>query len=194
MMVYFTSTHWLIGFGALAITLIILWAQQKSFSYLFFFSVFWVYMMGVVSLVVFPFLMGHPDPYFKPDVNLVPFYSGYCHPAMLWQCVSDIYENILLTIPFGFGISFIARVKPKNIFWLAITVGFTFEFVQLIISLAVRNSFRTVDINDVILNATGALLGYGAFRIFGWLYSAVTHRRQIQHQYVFAYIYDIVRH
>jgi glycopeptide antibiotics resistance protein len=181
MMVYFTSTHWLIGFGALAITLIILWAQQKSFSYLFFFSVFWVYMMGVVSLVVFPFLMGHPDPYFKPDVNLV-------------QCVSDIYENILLTIPFGFGISFIARVKPKNIFWLAITVGFTFEFVQLIISLAVRNSFRTVDINDVILNATGALLGYGAFRIFGWLYSAVTHRRQIQHQYVFAYIYDIVRH
>ena len=32
---------------------------------------------------------------------------------------------------------------------------------------------HAVDINDVILNAIGALAGYGLFRGFGWLYLLV---------------------
>jgi len=192
-MIYFTSTHLLIGLVALAISLVILWIKKKSSSYLLFFAIFWIYMMGVVSVVVFPFPIGIPNSNFKPDINLVPFDFGYCHPEMLSLCIKNLYENILLTIPLGFGVSFIARIKPKNIFWLAIVVGFTFELAQLFISFAIRSSFRAVDVNDVILNATGVLLGYGIFRIFGWLYSYVTNRLKIQHRYIFTYIYDVVR-
>ncbi|MDO9302332.1 MAG: VanZ family protein, partial [Anaerolineales bacterium] len=104
----------------------------------------------------------------------------------------SIYENILLTIPFGFGISFIARINPKKIAWLALSVGLSFEIVQLVTVLIVRVSFRAVDINDVILNATGVLFGYGFFKIFGWLYLYITDKLEIRHKYIFANIYDVV--
>ena len=194
MMVYFTTVHLFIGSVALFIVLIVLWKQKKSFSYMFFLLIFWIYMMGVVSVIVFPFPIGIPNANFKPDINLVPFDFGCCDPRMLSLCIRNLYENILLTIPFGFGISFIARIKPSNIVWLAIVVGFVFELSQLVIALIFRSSFRTVDINDVILNAAGVLIGYGIFRIFGWLYSAVVHKLQAQPHFIFAYIYDIVRH
>ena len=194
MMVYFTTVHLFIGSVALFIVLIVLWKQKKSFSYMFFLLIFWIYMMGVVSVIVFPFPIGIPNANFKPDINLVPFDFGCCDPRMLSLCIRNLYENILLTIPFGFGISFIARIKPSNIVWLAIAVGFVFELSQLVIALIFRSSFRTVDINDVILNAAGVLIGYGIFRIFGWLYSAVVHKLQAQPHFIFAYIYDIVRH
>ena len=194
MMVYFTTVHLFIGLVALFIVLIVLWKQKKSFSYMFFLSIFWVYIIGVVSVIVFPFPIGIPNANFKPDINLVPFDFGCCDPRMLSLCIRNLYENILLTIPFGFGISFIARIKPSNIVWLAIAVGFVFELSQLVIALIFRSSFRTVDINDVILNAAGVLIGYGIFRIFGWLYSAVVHKLQAQPHFIFAYIYDIVRH
>ncbi|MEP7136210.1 MAG: VanZ family protein [Chloroflexota bacterium] len=150
-------------------------------------------MIGVVSLVAFPFPIDIPTSNFKPDINLSPFNFGYCDSRMLLLCFQNLYENILLTIPFGWGISFIARIKPRNIFWLALAVGFLFEFVQLIISLAIRSSFRIVDINDVMLNAAGVLIGYGLFQIFGWLYLSVIQRLNIQPKYIFAYVYDIVR-
>jgi len=192
MMIYFGWTQIYIGLTALAISLIVLWKRNQSLSYLFFFSIFWIYLMGVVSVVVFPFPIDISNSDFKLDIHLVPFDFGYCHPEMLSQCIQNLYENILLTIPFGFGINFIARIKPKNISWLALTVGFTFEFVQLIISLAIRSSFRVVDINDVILNAAGVLLGFGIFKIFGWLYLFTTHKFNIQPKSIFAYVYNII--
>ena len=150
-------------------------------------------MMGVVSVVVFPFPINMSNANFKPDINLIPFDFGYCDPRVLSLCIRNLYENILLTIPFGFGISFIVRVKSKNIFWLALTVGFIFELSQLVVSFAIRSSFRVVDVNDVILNAMGVLIGYGIFRIFGWLYFTAIHKLQAQPRYIFADIYDIVR-
>jgi glycopeptide antibiotics resistance protein len=191
MMIDFGWMHIFVGLTTLGIALIVLWIKGKSFPYLLFFSIFWIYLMGVASLVAFPFPIGYPNPDFKPSVNFIPLKFGDCSYLIL--CLRNIYENILLTIPFGFGISFIARIKPKNIIWLAIAVGLVFEITQLVISLVVRSPFRVVDINDVFLNAAGVMLGYGIFRIFGWLYSAVIHKLQIQPRYIFAYMYDIVR-
>ena len=191
MMIYFTSTDLLIELVALVIALAILWIKKKSSSYLLFFAIFWIYMIGVVSVVVFPFPIGIPNSNFKPDINLVPFDFGYCHPEMLSLCIRNLYGNILLTIPFGFGVSFIARIKPKNIFWLAIAVGFTFELVQLFISFAIRSSFRAVDVNDVILNAAGVLLGYAFFRFFAWVYLKSSDHFNIVHKRLFEDIYDV---
>lgn len=191
MLVYFGWVGVCIGFLALVVSLIVLRKKNKSFSYLFFFSVFWVYMMGVISVVVFPFPIAIPNPDFRLSLQLIPFDFGFCHLGTL--CLKNIYENILLTIPFGFGISFIAFIKPKNILGLALAVGFTFELVQLILSFLIKNSFRVIDINDVILNAIGVLLGYGTLKIFGWLYIYITNRFEFRHKYIFAYIYDVVR-
>jgi len=150
--------------------------------------------MGVISVVVFPFPVGYSNPEFRLNINFIPFSFGSCFDYLPEICLRTIYENILLTIPFGFGISFIARIKPQNIIWLAVAVGLTFEIIQLLISLIVRNSFRSVDINDVILNTIGVLVGYAVFRVFGWLYFAITEKFEIRHKNVFAYVYDVVCH
>jgi len=189
MLIYFSWTHIVFGLLGLALMLVILWKRKKSRSYLLMFSIFWIYMMGVVSVVAFPFPVGVANPGFKPSINLIPFNFGHCALATL--CIQNIYRNILLTIPFGFGISFIFRVKPGNIFWWAVAVGSTFEFVQLIISFVIQSSFRVIDINDVILNAIGVLLGYGTFRIFGMAYSFITQQFGIQYRSIFAYMYEV---
>ncbi len=190
MMVYFGLTQIYVSLAILVIVLIVLRSKSKSFSYLLFFSIFWIYLMSVVSVVAFPFPVGISNPDFKPSINLIPFYFGRCE--MINLCMRDIFDNILLTVPFGFGISFIFRFKPNNITWLAMTVGFSFEITQLIISFIFKSAFRSVDINDVILNATGVLVGYGIFRIFGLLYLLNTQRFGLKPKYIFAYIYNII--
>jgi glycopeptide antibiotics resistance protein len=45
--------------------------------------------------------------------------------------------------------------------------------MQLAISLAVGHAYRTADIDDVVLNVAGALLGYVAFRLWEPRASAV---------------------
>ena len=107
---------------------------------------------------------------FKPSINLIPFYFGSCG-ELPGACLMNIIGNILLTVPFGFGVSFVMRLKAKDILWLAIGVGLAFETIQLIVSVIFRSSFRSVDINDVILNAAGVLLGFVIFGIFVRLYS-----------------------
>ena len=96
-------------------------------------------------------------------------------------------------MPFGFGIHFIANIKPKSIPWLIVVVGCSFEFVQLVMALVFHAGFRAIDINDVILNATGFLLGHGIFRVFGMVYSLIIQKLQRQPGYILAYIYDVVR-
>ena len=192
MLISFEAIHLYVSLAILAIALIVLWVQGKSLSYLLFCAVFGIYLIGVVSVVVFPLHVPDGDLYsaFSLQVNLVPFNFGSCDHHIL--CLRNVYENILLTIPFGFGVSFIANIKPRNILWMALAVGLAFEILQLVISLVVRSSFRVVDINDVLLNAIGVLIGYGLFRIFGKFYSAATHKLQIRSPHIFAYIHDVV--
>ena len=193
MLVNFNWMHVYIGLAALVIILIVLWKRNKSLSYLFFFSVFWIYMMGVVSEVVFPFFIPEGPTEFSQkliNLNILPFNFGGCE--MIDLCIRDIYKNILLTIPFGFGISFILRFKSKNIIWLALAVGFTFETTQLVILLIFGGGFRSADINDVIFNAAGVLLGYGLFRILGWLYLFVIQKLNVQPKYIFVYVYNVI--
>lgn len=182
-----------IAFAILAFVLVGIWLKWKDPFQVLFSFVFGVYIINVVSVVVFPFPIGYDVSDFKLNINLIPFDFGYCDPRGLELCIREIYQNILLTIPFGFGVNFIARIKPKNIFWLALVVGFTFEFVQLVISLVLRSPFRAVDINDLIFNAAGVLLGYGIFRIFGAIYLSVIRKIQRQPRHIFAYVHDIVR-
>ena len=194
MLLFFEGIHLYISLAVLAIALVALWVQRKSLSYLFFCAIFGIYLIGVASVIIFPIatLSAEYAEAFRPRLNLIPFYFDGCD-EMPRFCLRGIIENILLTIPFGFGISFIVRLKSKDFLWLALLVGIVFETIQLIISLVIRSPFRAVDINDVILNALGVWFGYSIFRIFGSLYLYITQRFEINNKYIFAYIYDVVR-
>jgi len=169
----------------------IIWWRKRNPATLLFFAIFWVYLLAVVRVIFFPFAINtdYGSTPFKPSINLIPFYFGSCHMPEL--CIRDIIENIALTIPFGFGINFLVRVKPRSIFWIAISIGLALELSQLIISIAFRSGFRATDINDVILNAIGVSLGYAFFRAFAWAYVKAAGYLGIQHKGLLEDIYNI---
>lgn len=193
MLIFIELNAFVVALVVLVLATLAVWLRSKN-GYLTFFSfIFGIYLLRVVDVVVFPLSIGYDIPDFKPNINLVPFDFGSCDSFSRELCIREIYQNILLTIPFGFGVNFIARIKPKNILWLALGVGFAFESIQLVISVVFRSPFRAVDINDLILNATGVLLGYGIFRVFGAIYFYVVQKFQSQPRHIFAYVHDIVR-
>lgn len=192
MLISFEPIHLYVSISVLVIVLMVLWALGRSLSYLFFCVIFGVYLIGVVSVVIFPIHV--PDRGMELSrelqLNLKLFNFGRCD--FLFLCIRNIYENVLLTIPFGFGINFISKIKAQRIIWLALVVGIMFEVTQLALSLAVRSPFRVVDVNDVILNATGVLFGYGLFGIFARLFKFLLQKFRVSHKHIFAYVYDVV--
>ena len=191
MLIRFDERDFLIGIGILCGILPVLRWQKRSFAYLIFFSLFWVYLLFVVQTVIFPIAIniGRDSIGAMPRINLVPLYTGYC--SIPRYCFMNFVGNIILTMPFGFGANFLVRIKPRNFLWLAFAIGFGFEFSQLLISLALRSGFRTIDINDAILNAIGVLTGYTLFRAFAWLYIRSVVHLEIKNKWLFSYVYDI---
>lgn len=167
MLLEFTGEVFLAGIAVLLGVLVILYRRQRSLPYLFFFAIFWLYLLGVLKMAIFPIHIplteqASLEP-FSPRMNLVPFYFR-CAPMAI--CLREILGNLLLTVPFGFGIRFIARMKARDFLWLSLGVGFVLEGAQLVLSLLLRSAFRAVDVNDVLLNALGVGLGYALFRLF----------------------------
>lgn len=189
----------LTGCLALVILLILLRERKRSLSYLFCFAVFGVYILAVVSMTLFPIPIRVSGDWRQPaadilsQVNLIPFYFGGLFNMPPIYAFQELVGNILLTIPLGFGLPFIAPLKARHYLGLAFAAGLTIELSQLIASLIVGGNYRSVDINDVLLNAAGTLIGYGLFRTFVWLYLAVTRHLKTQPRGLFAYIQNIAR-
>jgi len=141
-------------------------------------SVFTVYLVGVASFTLLPLAF---DPELARQVgpidiarliNLRPwFLGGYFMPP------DQAVLNVLLTVPFGFGLPFVAPVG-----WRAVIVaGFLFtvgiELAQLLLdALYLALPTWSVDTNDVILNSTGVVIGYGAFVAAALAYRSLAKR------------------
>lgn len=79
--------------------------------------------------------------------------------------IVQILGNILLFIPIGF---YLPILKNKNLKDVAITgfiLSMYIESTQLLINTILGYNYRSVDVDDIILNISGALLGYLIFKI-----------------------------
>lgn len=157
----------LIGLPALAVTLLAL-RRRKTPAQLFLIGVFGLYLILLVSATLLPIDLSpeyraimQRDAKFAERMNLIPFYFGPYGSLGNYRYM--LLSNILLTVPFGLGIGFMARVRPRALWWLPWAVGFGIEGAQLGIGLLLGYPYRVLDINDTIMNALGVALGYGVF-------------------------------
>ena len=183
--------------GAICIVpLIIVLFRKRGYSYIFFCSIFAIYLLFVIEEVFFPIHVGGGFDGEAVDIsanlNFIPFYFGRF--GTLQSSLMTLILNVVLTIPFGFGISFIAPIKPKTILWLAPLVGLITEGGQLLIMFFQPYSLRIVDINDVLMNALGVIVGYILFRVFAYMYLWLTDRFAINHRGITAYVYNVATH
>lgn len=164
----------LIGLPALAVTLLLL-RRRRTASQLFLLGAFGLYLILLAAATLLPIDLS-PDyratmqrgASFTGRMNLIPFYFGPY--GDLWRNRYALLSNILLTVPFGFGIGFVARVRPRDLLWLPLAVGLGIEGAQLGIGLLLGYPYRVIDVNDTIMNALGVLAGYAAF----WLLASIT--------------------
>lgn len=119
------------------------------------------YLLGVAGYTVFPLLL---DADYRAEaqqpigslVTLVPFFMSAVDVMTRDQAIG----NILLGVPFGFGLPFVWRTSLWRVLWAGLLFAASIETIQYAIdALAIAFPLRAVDINDVFLNTFGAALG-----------------------------------
>jgi glycopeptide antibiotics resistance protein len=153
--------------------------QQRSTGYLISFAVFYVYLLYVSEYTIFPLrlfapaytkLMIDQGGTWRDGLNLVPFRDvsiAYLRSVQGWG-------NLVLTVPFGFGLPFVGTTDFKAIAWRGIIFPVFIELAQLLLNFAYRYSARVVDVNDVLFNFAGVLIGFALFRALAGLYRKTT--------------------
>ncbi|WP_418936199.1 VanZ family protein [Natronobacillus azotifigens] len=120
-------------------------------------------MIHVIKFTLLP-IMFTPFP-FPASVQLIPFYfvfdsieSGYIGSAY-WQ-------NFILLFPLGvFSPLLFRRLRNLKLTILtAFFVSTSIETIQLIMSLTIGSN-RTFNVDDIILNTSGAIIGYFIYKI-----------------------------
>ena len=91
--------------------------------------------------------------------NFIPFkeVTRYMIGSKLFY--KNVIGNIVLFMPYGFYASYYLRLDNKRVsFLLILLVSLSIEIIQLVIG-------RCFDIDDIMLNIIGGMLGYFIYRI-----------------------------
>ncbi|MCA0456829.1 MAG: VanZ family protein [Chloroflexi bacterium] len=173
----------------------VIWLRKRSLSYVLCFLIFGAYLLYTVDKVFFPIpVSGTYADVMKQApwtafINYIPFYFGPF--SNLEDSLNTLLLNVILTIPFGFGINFLIPTQPRKMLRIAIAVGIGIEATQFIIGLLIGYFYRYVDINDILMNALGVLVGYVIFRVFAWLYLWAAQKLDMQLEGLAGYIHDV---
>ena len=128
------------------------------------------YLAALIGLTFFPLPLPPYDPGSDGiDLNLRPLRT--IGPALTMGPGSDPFRlllgNVLAFVPLGL---LIPLVRPRRHSWrlvaalgLALTVAI--ETGQLAGSIVIGADYRSADIDDVLVNLVGALVGYGLFKV-----------------------------
>ncbi len=140
---------WLIGAVLVVFILAGQVRRKQSWPYIFCLAIFSVYLLKALDLTFFPLQLNGPyvenmrTVPIQSFINLIPFYFGEQH-IFEDRDLLQFAQNILLTIPFGFGIIFVTKLRPKDFLWLPLAIGFGIETAQLLISLLLRYPYRVL--------------------------------------------------
>lgn len=146
---------------------------------------FFMFLAGLLALTLTPagfwdaVLHGRrpffPGP-FRGGINIVPFRRSwelfrYYHAHGFWSSILINFPgNILMFLPIGF---FAALLSDKPRWWKetlwTFGVSLFIEVFQLFVS-------RGTDVDDLILNTIGGLVGHWFFLIFRWVFPGVVQK------------------
>jgi glycopeptide antibiotics resistance protein len=167
--------------------------KKKSLAYLIFFTIFYVYIVKVLDYTLFQFQSLILLKQFMPDLilngqavgkdlNLIPIIT------LTPQDLKTSLLNILLMMPFGFGLPFITNYRMKKIVVIGALFSIVIELIQLITGFIAKITFRIADVNDVIFNTVGVAIGYMLFVGFVYAYRRISHNWEISSNPILRYI------
>lgn len=158
----FTINSWtiLVPIFLLFLLAMILLAKFKKFKYTYLqytlITTFVIYLLSVIHLVLFPI-----DVNIGLYANQAHWYSSINFIPIITIDLKTFILNIVMLIPFGMYLPLINSKfdSAKKAARLAFIISLSIEMLQSIIGVTLGNG-RTSDINDIIANTLGAVLGY----------------------------------
>jgi glycopeptide antibiotics resistance protein len=121
--------------------------------------------LWLIAALVLTFQSAHPLPGQAIHGNLIPFktLAIYLDNLGSWFWIRNALGNLGLLLPIGLigPIAFPALDRWWRVALLALLVSTAIELTQLAIP------DRSADIDDVIVNVAGALIGYGLLKAVG---------------------------
>lgn len=114
---------------------------------------FIVYLLVLFQLVTSQDLIGG-------GTNLTPFKEIFRYELMSSAFIKQVLGNIVLFVPLGYFVSYYCKIKGiVGITIVSLLSSVTIEIVQHFIG-------RSVDIDDVILNVFGGIIGFLLYKLF----------------------------
>ncbi|HEX2925469.1 MAG TPA: VanZ family protein [Ruminiclostridium sp.] len=122
-----------------------------------FFSVFLIYSAYLLYLTLFSHFYGRS--HFHRSINLVPFRTivhFLLNAGSAGALITNLFGNIAAFLPMGFLPPFFSDKfrKPRNIVLLILTASCLIEILQFCTGTGVS------DVDDILLNTIGGVLGY----------------------------------
>ncbi len=112
--------------------------------------------------------------------NFIPFREMFRYEVFTPKFFKNVLGNVIVFIPYGFYVGYILKKsKFKLIFLLSLVTSLAIEFTQLMIG-------RVLDIDDIILNVVGGLLGYLIYKLLDKVKNKLP--KIINNQYVYNFI------
>ena len=141
------------------------------------FTILYLYFIFLVKETQFDIYINNPDMekelgniQLGRDINLTPFKDFFNKTSLL---------NVIMFIPIGFLQGFINKSSWVKTLIIGLSLSSLLEITQLLVRTYVGFNFRIVDINDLICNTSGALIGFGILMIFLRLAKGVISNEKI---------------
>ncbi len=84
------------------------------------------------------------------DINLIPLKDFMQMTSVL---------NIVMFVPIGFLLGLIEGIKWKKITMIGFSISFFIEISQILVNVFIGYNFRIADVNDLIFNTLGTIIG-----------------------------------
>lgn len=95
--------------------------------------------------------------------NFIPFKEMLRYEAFSYMFYKNVIGNMIMFLPYGFFVSYFLNLKkPTVMLILSFVISITIETTQLVIG-------RVFDVDDILLNVIGAMLGFGFYNILHYI-------------------------
>ncbi|SEU09198.1 VanZ family protein [Paenibacillus sp. NFR01] len=134
-----------------------LWKKRKrNVGQYFIIITFSIYLLCVIQLVFFPIEVN-----IGKYANLTPWYKTINFIPLLTIDIITFILNIIMLIPLGVYLPLLHKKfeSLKNVAYSGFFLSLSIEVLQMMIRIICGNG-RSTDINDLIANTVGAVLGY----------------------------------
>ena len=121
-----------------------------------------IYLISIIYILCLFHVVTFQDNNYGTN-TFVPFREIFRYDVNSRLFLKNVIGNVLLFVPFGIFVTYyVKNDKVYQTLFLSILVSCSIEFAQSVIG-------RTADIDDVILNTIGGIVGYITFKFGGKL-------------------------